>query len=292
VRPIVQGEPVVLGPATPDAAAAPEGAAFAAQRPLDLSPLPPPPGFGGPTDGVPSVLQSKEPSEVVEIKAQHALPILDSAPAPRVATPISSPAQVSAAGGDKPRPAPVRGVRTVLGMPGASPGLRAPSPGGTDIPRPDQSGRTGDTSLGLPVARPRPPGAKAAADKPPEEGGGLRFWPPQIEDKGVRSDAETPAFGVHIIRELAMAGAEPDRQTPATPGIPPLRMTPVTGQAEGPVPAPGPGPGGPSEPDAGGAAAEAVRFRVSLLQRQLARGEITQDEYQARLDELRTPAKY
>ncbi|MBN1770572.1 MAG: hypothetical protein JXB32_04865 [Deltaproteobacteria bacterium] len=274
-RPIVRGEPVVLP-------SAPGAAAVAAGRPLDLSPLPPPPGFGGPGDGVSPELQSKEPSEVVEIKAQHALPILDTSPSPpisRVAAPIPS-SPPPATGKDAPPPA-LRGVRTVLGMPGAPPGLR-PTAGGAVVPRPDQSGRTGDTSLGLPVAVPRPPTAKPGGARPPEDSG-LRFWPPRAEDQPVRHDAATPAFGVQILRELATQAADPSRETPAAPGIPPLRHAPATAEAQGPAPNP--------EVEASGAAAEAVRFRVSLLQRQLARGELTQEEYRQRLDELRKPTR-
>lgn len=263
-RPIVRGEPVLVPPAAP--------AAVAEARPLDLSPLPPPPGLG-PADGVPVELHAKDPSEVVEIKAQHALPILDTTPTPKVPAPAPPPAATAA---EPPRPGPRGGGRTVLGMPGASPGFR-PGPGTTPVPRPDQSGRTGDTSLGLPAARPRPPSPSA---RPPEDSG-LRFWPPRIEDQAVRPDAATPAFGVGVLRDLAIDGADPSRRTPATPGIPPLRATP----------APAPSPEATPEVEETGAAAEAIRFRVSLLQRQLARGELTQEEYRRRIDELRKPRR-
>ena len=289
-RPIAQGAPVVLEPA---AAAAP----LPAQRPLDLSPLPPPPGFGGPTDGVPPELLSREPSEVVELKAQHALPILDTSPAPRGAAPLpppppapppAAPAPVTAA--VAPRPG-LRGVRTVLGMPGAPPAVR-PAAGGADVPRPDQSGRTGDTSLGLPVTRPRPPAAKAPATKPPEDAG-LRFWPPQIEDQAVRHDAATPAFGVHIIRELAMQDADATRPTPVSTAAAALADSPAPTPAMGTPAAAAAALGRavPAEDEPSGAAADAVRFRVSALQRQLARGELTAEEYQRRLDELRKPPR-
>lgn len=274
-RPIVRGEPVFVPPAASHAAA---GA-----QPLDVSPLPPPPDLGLP-DAVPADLHAKGPSEVVEIAAQHALPILDTAPSftapgaptpaspivpapvsPRVPTPVPQPPP--AATPEPVRPALRGGVRTVLGMPGAVPGLRSAAAATTPVPRPDQSGRTGDTSLGLPVAKPRPPSTSV---RPPEDSG-LRFWPPRTEDQPVRHDAATPAFGVQVLRDVAMEGADVDRRTPATPGIPPLRTTPS--------PAPAAGETGPAD--------EAIRFRVSLLQRQLARGELTPEEYQRRIDALR-----
>ena len=274
-RPIVRGEPVFVPPATSPAAVEP--------RPLDLSPLPPPPDLGLP-DAVPGHLHAKEPSEVVEIAAQHALPILDttpSPPAPSAATPVAPKAPipgpppaatpVAPKAPEPARPALRGGVRTVLGMPGAAPGLRSVGAGSTPVPRPDQSGRTGDTSLGLPVAKPPPPSASA---RPPEDSG-LRFWPPRAEDRPVRHDAATPAFGVQVLREVAMEGTELDRRTPATPGIPPLRTAPSAAPAAGPT----------------GAVEEALRFRVSLLQRQLARGELTQEEYQRRIDELRRSSR-
>lgn len=170
----------------------------------------------------------------------------------------------------------------MLGMPGSLPGPR-PGMSGAVVSGPDQSGRSGDTSLGLPVARPLPPGARPSAQQPSEESG-LRFWPPKADDQAVRHDAATPAFGVQVIRELAMHEAPPDRQTPVA----------SSGGVRGAGAQAAPPPAGPTAPPAepaSGPAAEALRFRVSDLQRRLARGELTPDQYQQRLDELRKSSR-
>lgn len=272
-RPIVRGEPVFVPPATSGGAVEP--------RPPDLSPLPPPPGIGLP-DAVPGDLHAKEPSEVVEIPAQHVLPILDTTPtpaAPGTTTPVSSKAPSPASPKvpslpptlEPVRPAPRAGIRTIVGMPSVIPGLRSVGTEATPVPRPDQSGRTGDTSLGLPVTSPRPPSASA---RPPEDSG-LRLWPPPVENRAARCDGETRVVRVQVLREVVLDGAEKDRRMPAAPAIPPL------GTAPSPAPVAGPA----------GGADEAIRFRVSVLQRRLARGELTPEEYQRRIDELRRPPR-
>jgi hypothetical protein len=167
-------------------------------------------------------------------------------------------------------------------MPSVAPGAgRGPTP--APVPRPEDSGRTGDTNLGLPVTRPKPPGAAAPAG-PAESGevSGLRFWPPPAGSDALpptREAAATPAFGVEILKDVAAMRQTPS-VVPPTAGIKPAR----------PAPAPAPAPAAVrlAEPvrSASSDTSEAVRHRISGLQRQLARGEITADQYQQRLGEI------
>ncbi|MBI5490623.1 MAG: SHOCT domain-containing protein [Deltaproteobacteria bacterium] len=325
-RPVLVGETFV--PAKdlalpPPAAAAPE--------PLDLSPLPPPPGldvFSGPL-AAPVAAAAPDPAELIELSPRHALPLLETQDAalpaaPAVAARTSSPAlspsvppprppsrpslpamplpppsrtsspalplqplpPASAASSpvqpSSPSPSsqPVTGrrapvhARTLLGAPAVLP-VAAHTPSG--MPTPGGSGRTGDTSLGVPAMRPRlPGGAPAPAPTPPgppPEVSGLRFWPPgagSAQPPTAPPPSETPVMGVEV------GGSHPLRATPeagtAVAGARPGRYQ-VVQAGSGPSPVPRD-------------AAAGVRHHVSSLQRQLARGEITADEYQKRLDEL------
>jgi hypothetical protein len=150
---------------------------------------------------------------------------------------------------------------------------------GPGSPGPDAVGRTGDTSLGLPVVKPAPAG-QAPAAPPADDGGevsGLRFWPPAAEVKDLprtREAAPTPAFGVEILRDVAM------RQTPA--------IIPMTAGVKREPATASPAAVRLAEPErqVSSDAPDSVRHRISILQRLLARGEISPDVYQQRLDEI------
>ena len=152
-------------------------------------------------------------------------------------------------------------------------------PAGPVVGSPGAVGRTGDTSLGLPVVKPTPPGQAPAAPPPGDAGevSGLRFWPPAEGVKDLprtREAAPTPAFGVEVLREVAM------RQTPA--------IIPVTAGVKREPAAAAPTAVRLAEPEreVSSDAPDSVRHRISILQRQLARGEISPDVYQQRLDEV------
>jgi hypothetical protein len=176
--------------------------------------------------------------------------------------------------------------RTQLGMPstalpagrpalGTPPGGQLAGPGGAG---PQAVGRTGDTSLGLPVVRPAGQGQAPAPPPAPDSGevSGLRFWPPTEGEKDLprtREAAPTPAFGVDVLRQVAM------RQTPA--------VIPATaGIKREAAPAPAAVRLAEPEREVSSDAPDSVRHRISILQRQLARGEISPDVYQQRLDEI------
>ncbi|MBI5502949.1 MAG: hypothetical protein HY907_22080 [Deltaproteobacteria bacterium] len=320
-RPVAVGEVFV-----PAAELVPAVSAAAAPDPLDLSPLPPPPGldpFAAPAVA-PAVAAAPDPAELIELSPRHALPLLETqdkavpagpagaarASSPSVGSPPPPPKPPSrpsfpampppsrasspvlpvqplpqapvAASPAQPAPSsePVTGrrapvhARTLLGAPAAlAPGLRAPAV----VSAPGGSGRTGDTSLGVPAMRPRLPGGgpvpAPTPPGPPPEVSGLRFWPPAAgpaEPSSAPGPSETPVMGVEV------GGSHPMRATPSA-GTPVAGVRPGRYQLGGA--AAGPAPAARTAPDS-------VRHHVSSLQRQLARGEITADEYQRRLDEL------
>jgi len=169
-----------------------------------------------------------------------------------------------------PSTAPPAGPAAVRTPPGHPVGAGAASP--------EAVGRTGDTSLGLPVVRPAPAGQAPAAPPAPDSGevSGLRFWPPVEAVKDLprtREAAPTPAFGVEVLREVAL------RQTPA--------IIPVTaGIKREPASTPAAVRLAEPEREVSSDAPDSVRHRISILQRLLARGEISPDVYQQRLDAI------
>jgi hypothetical protein len=229
-------------------------------------PLPPPPGFqplslhtigvGGAPSAAPVVVPAEEP---LEIAAHQALPLIEpsrpppaveaAVPEPVAPTPVALVAPTASAfvppSARVPAPPPsVPGIRTAraahkqtqLGMPAVDPALSAAA----------QSGRTGDTSLGLPAAR-AASGPREASRAPSQ-----RLWPPP---GGFAPGKDVPAS-----RPTASPGsARPSAVPSAVPA--PVRLASSSQPA-------------------------ASRASVSDLQRQLARGNISAEEYQRRLDDI------
>ncbi len=249
--------PTMLAPAAP---AVPVPAP-AQVRPAPFHVIPTPP-LGVASHGGPSA------DEIVEIRSSQALQILtepdarspgaeaasSAAPAQRGSgsharfVPTAAPPNMGAgaqAGGRKAM------VKTQVGMPPVIPGARTNGrmPAGAA-----DSGRTGDTSFGMPAVAPRPPRLGDASSRAAPAGG-----PPTTQPEKSSSRLWPPPGG--FLRKPPGQQPEPapmvhDQPVPTVPGSIPAMTS------------------------------EDVRGRVSNLQRQLARGAISPDEYQKRLDEI------
>ncbi|MDI7269120.1 MAG: hypothetical protein QME96_14115, partial [Myxococcota bacterium] len=142
-------------------------------------------------------------------------------------------------------------IKTQMGMP---PVVHGAPTSGWMPPGAADSGRTGDTSLGMPAVAPRPSRLGDAASRAAPAGD-----PPTPQPEKSSSRLWPPPGGF----QRRLPGQQPE-PAPVVHGAP-------VPTVPGSIPA---------------ATSEDVRGRVSNLQRQLARGAISPDEYQKRLDEI------